>query len=70
MKKKTIDFDDDSDDLLSDSDFLNECLRKYDEKHNLTQTALDLQGYYVSCEGDWVVKKYKDGKIEKIKKYK
>lgn len=47
---------------------LERALKKYTK--NLTQKAMDIQGYVVIAEGDWIVKKFKDGKIEKIKKYK
>ncbi|KYG72264.1 hypothetical protein EV198_0331 [Roseivirga ehrenbergii] len=32
------------------------------------EEAMELVGYVVVAEGDWVVKKYQDGRIEQIKR--
>ena len=33
---------------------------------NLTKEAMELMGYEVTVEDNWVVRKYKDGRVEKI----
>ena len=33
---------------------------------HLTEEAMDLMGYVITVEDNWVVKKYKDGKVERI----
>ena len=33
---------------------------------NLTADAMELMGYVITVEDNWVVKKYKDGTIERI----
>ena len=35
---------------------------------NLTDVAMSLKGFVVIKEGEWIVKKFQDGKIEKIEK--
>ncbi|MDD5363526.1 MAG: hypothetical protein PHN88_15495 [Ignavibacteria bacterium] len=35
---------------------------------NLTERAMLVRGYIVTTEKNWVVKKYKDGRVERIKK--
>ena len=35
---------------------------------NLTDEAMALMGYVVTVEDNWVVKKYKDGKVERLEK--
>ena len=37
---------------------------------NLTEEAMELMGYIVITEDGWVVKKFKDGSVEKIEKIK
>ena len=33
---------------------------------HLTEEEMELMGYVVTMEDNWVVKKYKDGKVERI----
>ena len=35
---------------------------------NLTEKAMDIQGYVVTIHNKWVVKKYKDGRVERMKR--
>ena len=35
---------------------------------NLTEKAMDIQGYVVTMENNWVVKKYKSGRVERMKR--
>ena len=35
---------------------------------NLTEKAMDIQGYVVTMENNWVVKKYKSGRVVRMKR--
>jgi len=37
---------------------------------HLTEEAMELMGYVVTVEDNWVVKKYKDGTVERIEEIK
>lgn len=66
MKKKKIVLEDDDDDDELTAEFIEAALKEGTK--NLTQIAMDLMGSVVTIEDGWCIRKYKDGKIEKIKR--
>lgn len=65
MKKKKIDLNDVEE---QNPNLWDEILKKVDVPTE--EEVMDLLGHITTVENGWIVRKYKNGKIQKIKKYK